>query len=75
MIAAVQRQLDMNVVLVQDTKHPNKEPFEISVAGLRGLQEVFGNRRYVAVPREIITPDKVELIKVAPVKPTKQGNE
>lgn len=61
------------MILVQDTAHPNKDPFEISDAGFKGLQDTFGNTRFVAVKKEIVTPDKVELIKVAPVKPTTQG--
>lgn len=63
------------MVLVQDTKHPNKDPFEISEAGFKGLQDTFGAGRFVAVRKEIITPDKVELIKVPPVKSTTQGNK
>lgn len=63
------------MILVQDTKHPNKQPFEISEKGFKGLQDTFGHTRFVSVNREVITPDKVELIKVAPVKPTKQGNK
>lgn len=63
------------MILVQDTKHPNKEPFEISEAGFKGLQDTFGNQRFVSVNKEIITPDKVKLITVAPVKTTTQGKK
>lgn len=48
----------MDLILVQDTKRPNKEPFEISQKGFEGLQRKFGNR-YKAQKKVIVTPDKI----------------
>lgn len=52
------------MIKVQDTKHPNKDPFEISKEGFEGLQKEFGSR-YVSVNQVIVTPDKIEIKKVA----------
>lgn len=48
------------VILVQDTKKPNKEPFEISEKGFEGLQKRYG-KRYQSTKRVIVTPDKIEV--------------
>lgn len=47
-------------MLVQDTKKPNKEPFEISEKGFAGLQKRFG-KRYQSAKKVIVTPDKIEV--------------
>lgn len=62
------------MVTVQDTKYPDKHPFEISEAGFNGLREKFGNR-YVSLDKAIVTPDKIEIRKVVPAKTTTQGKK
>lgn len=59
---------------VQDTKKPNRDPFEISPEGLAGLQKRYGDR-YRPLEQVIVTPDKIEVTKkdfVTPAK-TKKG--
>lgn len=51
------------LILVQDTKKPNREPFEVSQKGLTELTRLFGNR-YKPCKQVIVTPDKIE-VKVA----------
>lgn len=51
------------MILVQDTKRPNKDPFLISEVGFAGLQKDFGNR-YVSLEKAIVTPDKIEIKKI-----------
>lgn len=52
------------LIKVQDTKRPNREPFEVSPEGLKGLQQKFGNR-YQPL-KQIVIPEK---LKVEVVKP------
>lgn len=46
------------LVKVQDTKKPNREPFETSEAGLRDLQRIHGNR-YKPVSKVIVTQEAI----------------
>lgn len=48
------------MVLVQDTKKPNKDPFEVSSKAFEGLQKAHPNR-YVSMKTVIVTPDKIEV--------------
>lgn len=50
----------MELILVQDTKKPNREPFEVSQKGFEFLQSNFGNR-YKSQKQVIVTPDKIEV--------------
>lgn len=62
------------MILVQDTKRPNKDPFEISEKGYEGLKREYGDR-YQQLSKVIVTPDKIEVTKkdfVTPAK-TKEG--
>lgn len=61
------------MILVQDTKKPNKEPFYISELGFQGLQKEFGNR-YVSLEKAIVTPDKIEIKKI-PVVSNPKGKK
>ena len=55
------------MILVQDTKKPNKDPFEVSEIAFEGLRREHGNR-YVSLDKAIVTPDKIEIKKVVPLK-------
>lgn len=60
------------MILVQDTKKPDKAPFETSQAGFEGLRKAFGNR-YVSLEKAIVTPDKIEIKKV--IVPNPKGKK
>lgn len=64
----------MNGLLkVQDTKYPNKDPFEISQAGFDGLQKQFPDR-YRSVDIILVTPEQIQVTKkevATPAKATK----
>lgn len=51
------------MIKVQDTKHPNKDPFEISKEAFEGLKKTFGSR-YVSIEQVIVSPDKIEVKKI-----------
>lgn len=55
------------MILVQDTKRPNKDPFEVSEIAFEGLRQAYGSR-YVSLDKAIVTPDKIEIKKVVPIK-------
>lgn len=57
------------MILVQDTKRPNREPFEVSEEGWRGLQNL--GSRYQQVPKVIVTPTEVKVTKREIVTPAK----
>lgn len=63
------------MILVQDTKKPNRDPFETSEAGFQDLVRHFGTR-YKRVQKVIVTPDAIVVTPkkeiVTPAK-TKKG--
>lgn len=50
------------MILVQDTKKPNKDPFEISEKGFEGLQKDHPGR-YKSLQKVIVTPSEVKVTK------------
>lgn len=57
-----------SLILVQDTKKPNQDPFPVSAKGLQKLQQKHG-KRFVSLEKVIIKPDSVTL---PPVKKIEQ---
>lgn len=56
------------MILVQDTKRPNRDPFEVSEEGWKGLQKL---GRYQQVQKVIVTPTEVKVTKREIVTPAK----
>lgn len=52
--------METGLILVQDTKKPNREPFEVSQKGFEELKRMFGNR-YQSQKQVIVTPDKIKV--------------
>lgn len=62
-------------MLVQDTKKPNREPFETSEAGFKDLQRLYGGR-YKPLSKVTVTPEAIKVTpqrEVVPPAKTKSG--
>lgn len=57
-------------MLVQDTKKPNREPFETSEAGYQELKRLHGNR-YKPLQKVIVTQEAITVTKGDFVPPAK----